>query len=439
MDTTFQVGDRVRGTSGREGPVTKVHSDGAALDVDLAEHGRYEAEHMRRAPVAAFTLVSRAETPEPEWHKVVRDNTPVGLEARFDDEVFGTGGYSWSRNGEAESGVGWWREKAPRAVRENARTACEDSQWPPPIFLDDPRLAQAEPPRAFQVGDRVNDHSAVAAHGRPHAGRITDITAGMLFVHCGECTATVPIVANEARERLTLITPAAPVTLDGDAAVLPDPVTEPPARECAACFRWSHEMDVHEVAADTYLCRKCFAERGSPTEPPGCMDCGCSREKGCVLCTECCTCSGVADNERCPTCGYGPLPTKAKARPYDEGGTNPAGFPTMPVPSLSDAMAFIAKPENQAGLAMYRGEPEPVALDAFIAARESQPEPKPAPRLGDLCSAWYQEGGEEPKRIAGVVADDDTTDDRCIVLRRSKHCYVCFRAGAEVVTKREVL
>jgi hypothetical protein len=224
-----------------------------------------------------------------------------------------------------------------------------------------------------------------------------------------------------AAAELTLATPAPPITLEGDAAVLPVPETEPPL---------------------------------FPREYLGCMDCGCARESGCVLCTDCCTCSGVADNERCPTCGFGPLP--ALPRPYDEGGTNPAGFPTMPeAPGMSDAMAFVAEPENQSALTMSSSPVggalvqeqlrRTVPLDCYLRDREAvrvwgekldakHEAAEAGPRLGDLVTAWYQEEGKEPARLTGVLVE---MEDRFITLRRSGRCNVCIRAGANVVTRKE--
>lgn len=58
----------------------------------------------------------------------------------------------------------------------------------------------------------------------------------------------------------------------------------------------------------------------------------------------------------------------ASSREYDEGGTNPAGFPTMPV--RRGGVVLTCGPD---GITVH-GQRTEVPLDAFIAAREARPE-----------------------------------------------------------------
>jgi hypothetical protein len=369
------------------------------------------------ATTVAYELVSRPEV-EPQEHGVdmatVRASLPPGWTAKavaaFYDynpgfRLFAPDG----RSADADDACPW-ADDSPGGTRNAVRHDAEM------LSLPDPYAPQE--PRPFVVGDRVrgqSGRSAVVLEVVP--GRVSDGVVAEIRVDYED--GRNPDWRNAAC--FELITPASPIILEGDAAVLPVPETEPPL---------------------------------FPREYLGCMDCGCARESGCVLCTDCCTCSGVADNERCPTCGFGPLP--ALPRPYDEGGTNPAGFPTMPeAPGMSDAMAFVAEPENQSALTMSSSPVggalvqeqlrRTVPLDCYLRDREAvrvwgekldakHEAAEAGPRLGDLMTAWYQEEGKEPARLTGVLVE---MEDRFITLRRSGRCNVCIRAGANVVTRKE--
>src|SRR5687767_6167595 len=131
-------------------------------------------------------------------------------------------------------------------------------------------------PRAFAVGDRVSWHDG---GGTAHRGVVVEVEGEKVWWTC-------PTLGRAWLwpQELTLITPAAPVTVQDGAAVLPTPQSEPPARrlKCEACDAtfWDFAKGYHEVAADTYLCDECFSYDEAPANPQRMPDFGALNELG---------------------------------------------------------------------------------------------------------------------------------------------------------------
>lgn len=223
----------------------------------------------------------------------------------------------------------------------------------------------------------------------------------------GGCTVQAAIRA--AAECLCLPDPYAPqeppITIEGDAAVLPAPETEPP-----------------DPRAD-WVCERCGED---------------DLDNGVELCGWC-EAEDAVEAER-------------KANPQrmpDFDALNELGFPRMPesVVAIDESDDFHIIHQAVGGALVQEQLRRSVPLDCYLRDREAvrvwsekldakREAAEAGPRLGDLVTAWCQEESKEPARLTGVVVE---MEDRFISLRRLGRYDVCIRAGAEVVTRKEQL
>jgi hypothetical protein len=282
-----------------------------------------------------------------------------------------------------------------------------DHTWAGPDYFTLVSRPEVKPqePRPFMVGDRVRWNE----DGSEFIVKRVDTTSweGETLLWSVEWYLRASVC--------TLITPAPPITLEGDAAVLPVPETEPP-----------------DSRAD-WVCERCGED---------------DLDNGAELCGWC-EAEDAVEAER---------KANPQRMPDFDGQLNELGFPTMPeVTGLSDAMTLIAEPENQSALAVSTAPVggalvqeqlrRPIPLDCYLRDREAvrvwsekldakHEAERAGPCIGDLVTAWYQEDSKVPTRLTGVVVE---MDDRFISLRRLGRYDVCLREGAEVVTRKEQL
>src|SRR5688572_13765940 len=213
METEFRVGDRVEWT---DGGGTTHH--GVVVDTERGKVwwtcptlGKSWLQPHR------LTLVSRAETPEPEWLVEARKQLPPGWTVRLEPSLHVTGGayaYLYAPDGRSpmrERGSGCTPADGPYWVRDLARRTAELLGLPDPY-------AKPEPPRAFQVGDRVR-MELVTGTKYATVSRPDDGDRNVWFVVDGRSPDDETYLQ---RTGLTLITPAAPVTVQDGVAVLPE-------------------------------------------------------------------------------------------------------------------------------------------------------------------------------------------------------------------------
>jgi hypothetical protein len=390
----LQVGDLVRHADGDLGKVLDVHGD-------TRVRVQWERDGDLWSYTSNVTLVSRPEV-EPQEHGVdmatVRASLPPGWTAKavaaFYDynpgfRLFAPDG----RSADADDACPW-ADDSPGGTRNAVRHDAEM------LSLPDPYAPQE--PRPFVVGDRVrgqSGRSAVVLEVVP--GRVSDGVVAEIRVDYED--GRNPDWRNAAC--FELITPASPIILEGDAAVLPVPETEPP-----------------DPRAD-WVCERCGED---------------DLDNGVELCGWC-EAEDAVEAER---------KANPQRMPNFDGQLNELGFPRMPsqpflehVRQMADAsFAAMAITPAQAGV-------RPIPLDCFLRDREAvrvwsekldakHEAERAGPCIGDLVTAWYQEESKVPTRLTGVVVE---MDDRFISLRRLGRYDVCLREGAEVVTRKEQL
>jgi hypothetical protein len=282
-----------------------------------------------------------------------------------------------------------WKAHAPSVYRD---------QDPALFTLVSRPEVEPQEPRPFQVGDRVRGRNGLTGTIVSH-----DVGKGMVWWQADSYQAGDHTWAGP--DYFTLITPAPPIILEGDAAVLPVPETEPP-----------------DPRAD-WVCERCGED---------------DLDNGVELCGWC-EAEDAVEAER---------KANPQRMPNFDGQLNELGFPRMPsqpflehVRQMADAsFAAMAITPAQAGV-------RPIPLDCFLRDREAvrvwsekldakHEAERAGPCIGDLVTAWYQEESKVPTRLTGVVVE---MDDRFISLRRLGRYDVCLREGAEVVTRKEQL
>jgi hypothetical protein len=248
--------------------------------------------------------------------------------------------------------------------------------------------AEAEP-RPFQVGDRVRwtrGQSEEPIFGTVELSPYASWTDAIgVRWDCNNA------LAPYAADAFTLVTPAPPVTLQGDAAVLPTPTTEPPKYECEG----PTAADVERMEAEARR-RMPGNELGFPRMP----------EPTPMLAAPC-------------ECGTMVTADTVHYHPRNDG-------------------SWCCKGCHDAELA--RRSPSEQPFDAFMATRASRVEQGPEPRVGDLVRA-HVVNRPEPSAIEGVVVAGEPIaylKTPHIFVRDREGEFVCKLAGAVVLVKREV-
>jgi hypothetical protein len=342
MATTWKVGSKLEGNlTGRPAQLVGRRKEEGLVTVEYADNGARQ-EMSETVLVHAFTLVSRPEVEPQEPEWVTRE-----------------------------------RQRLPQGWTLTATGR--------------PLLGSTEPLYTL----------------RAPCGRAPDMGAHLASADMGHDG--VVRWVKQAADDLGLPDPYAPqeppITLEGDAAVLPVPETEPP-----------------DSRAD-WVCERCGED---------------DLDNGAELCGWC-EAEDAVEAER---------KANPQRMPDFDGQLNELGFPRMPsqpflehVRQMADAsFAAMAITPAQAGV-------RPIPLDCFLRDREAvrvwsekldakHEAERAGPCIGDLVTAWYQEESKVPTRLTGVVVE---MDDRFISLRRLGRYDVCLREGAEVVTRKEQL